>query len=178
MIIPFPAGGSIDIVGRSIAQRWSAQLNQQIVIDNRSGAAGVIGMQLVANAAADGYTLIYGNAGPLAIGPLLSTNVGYDSGTQRSTLLPDVQTCLEAGLPGFCGPSWHAILAPRTPKMVISKLHRSLAATLASPELREQLTTREDSVAVGGTPEDLARLLRSEADRFAKIIKSAGIRAE
>src|SRR6185436_13731164 len=44
----------------------------------RSGAAGVIGMQLVATAPPDGYTLLYGNSGPLAIGPLLSPNIGYD----------------------------------------------------------------------------------------------------
>ena len=43
MVIPFPAGGSIDIVARSISQRWVAQLGQQIVIDNRAGAAGAIG---------------------------------------------------------------------------------------------------------------------------------------
>ena len=68
VVVPFPAGGSIDIVARAVAQRWSAQLGQQLVIDNRGGAAGAIGTQLVAHAPADGYTLLYGNLGPLSIG--------------------------------------------------------------------------------------------------------------
>ena len=78
MVIPFPAGGSIDIVARAVSQRWSVQLGQQIVIDNRGGAGGALGTQLVVHAAPDGYTLLYGNAGPLAIGPHLYPNSGYD----------------------------------------------------------------------------------------------------
>jgi len=77
LVVPFPAGGSIDIVARSIAQRWSPLLGQQLVIDNRAGAAGAIGTQLVARAPADGYTLLYNNLGPLSIGPLLAP-AGYD----------------------------------------------------------------------------------------------------
>ena len=58
MVIPFPAGGSIDLVGRAIATNWSATLGQQIVIDNRSGAGGTVGAEIVARAAPDGLTLI------------------------------------------------------------------------------------------------------------------------
>src|SRR3954463_16168569 len=78
MVVPFPAGGSIDTVARSIGQHWGSQLNQQIVIDNRGGAAGTIGTELVARAAPDGYTLLYGNAGPLSIGPNLQDKLPYD----------------------------------------------------------------------------------------------------
>jgi len=94
-------------------------------------------------------------------------------------MLPDVQTCLEARLPEFCVSSWHAIVAPaRTPKPVIARLQRTLAATLANPELREQLRLREDSVAVGSTPGETAKLLRTESERFGRIIREAGIRGE
>ena len=58
MVIPFPAGGSIDVIGRAIAQPWSAALGQQIVIDNRGGAGGTLGSELVAKAQPDGYTLM------------------------------------------------------------------------------------------------------------------------
>lgn len=292
MIVPFPAGGSIDIVSRSIAQRWSAHLGQQLVIDNRAGAGGTIGTKLAADAQPDGYTILYGNAGPLSIGPLLYAKPGYDlfkdlapvsqvtsapfmifasahlpatspqeliayakerpgqlnyassgvgsglhlmgelfksvagidivhvpfkgmgqaapeiasgrvqlavstvpgvlphvkagrmkgivsSGTRRSAQLPNVPTCTEAGLPGFCSMSWHAIVAPaRTPKPVIARLHQTLAATLANAELRDQLLTNEDSDAVGGTPEELTRLLRSESAKWGRIIKTIGVKGE
>ncbi len=78
VIVPFPAGGSIDIVSRSISQRWSALLGQQIVIDNRGGAAGTLGTQLAAQAQPDGYTILYANSGPISIGPYLYPKLGYD----------------------------------------------------------------------------------------------------
>jgi tripartite-type tricarboxylate transporter receptor subunit TctC len=292
MVVPFAPGGSIDTVGRSIAQRWTANLNQQIVIDNRGGAGGTLGTQLVARAPADGYTILYGNSGPLSIGPSLYANPGYDlfkdlapvslvnsapfiiyaitslpvntageliayakerpgqlnyassgigsglhlmgelfksvtgvnivhvpftglgaatselmsgrvqlavstasglmalvkagrmkgivtSGNRRSPQLPDVPTCIEAGIPGFCSTSWHAVVAPaKTPSRVILKLQQTLATTLTSPDLREQLMTREDAEPIGSSPEDLAKFLRSEFDKWAKVIKAVGMKAE
>ena len=292
MVIPFPPGGSIDIVARSISQRWGAQLGQQIVIDNRGGAGGALGTSLVKFAAPDGYTLLYGNAGPLAIAPHLSANPGYDlfkdfapvsqvtsspfvvfiftglpaanvqefiayarqrpgqinyassgvgsglhlmgelfksvagvdllhvpfkgmgqaspelvsgrvqvavstvpgilphvktgrmkgivsSGIRRSSLLPEVPTCMEAKLPGFCSASFHGIVAPaKTPKAIIAKLQQTLAVTLSNQELRDQLAAREDSEAIGSTPEEFGKLMRSEYDRWGKIIKTHGIKGE
>jgi tripartite-type tricarboxylate transporter receptor subunit TctC len=292
MVIPFPAGGSIDIVARAVTQHWGAQLGQQIVIDNRGGAGGLLGTQTVVHAFPDGYTLLYGNAGPLAIAPHLSPNIGYDlfrdfapvsqvtsspfvvfvsttlpvnntqeliayakqrpgqlnyassgvgsglhlmgelfksvagvdlvhvpfkgmgqaspelvsgrvpiavstvpgilphvksgrmkgivsSGMKRSTLLPDVPTCTEAGLPGFCSSSFHAVVAPaKTPRPVILKLQQSLAATLSNQELRAQLAAREDSEAIGGTPEELAKLMHTEYDRWGKMIRAIGVKGE
>lgn len=58
MIIPFPAGGSNDVVGRLVANQLSAKLGQQVYVDNRGGAGGVIGTEVAANAAPDGYTLL------------------------------------------------------------------------------------------------------------------------
>ena len=78
MIVPFPVGESIDVMGRLIAERWSALLGQQIVVDNRPGAGGRIGTELGAKAAPDGYTLLMGNVGGLAIIPALAKNVRYD----------------------------------------------------------------------------------------------------
>jgi tripartite-type tricarboxylate transporter receptor subunit TctC len=78
VIVPFPAGGSIDIISRFITQRWSPYLGQQIVIDNRGGAGGTLGTQLVAQASPDGHTILYANSGPLSIGPHLYAKLGYD----------------------------------------------------------------------------------------------------
>jgi tripartite-type tricarboxylate transporter receptor subunit TctC len=101
------------------------------------------------------------------------------SGTRRSTQLPDVPTCIDAGLSGFCSMSWHAIVAPaRTPAAAIGRLHRTLAAALAEPGLRDQLMAGEDSDTVGGMPEELAKLLRSESAKWGKIIKAIGVKGE
>ena len=58
MIIPFPAGGSNDIVGRALAAQMSERLGKQIVVDNRSGAGGVVGSEAASKATSDGYTIL------------------------------------------------------------------------------------------------------------------------
>ena len=78
VIVPFPAGESIDATARLIVQPWMALLGQQMVIDNRGGAGGTIGTELTAKAPPDGYTISYGNLGPLSIGPNLYQKLGYD----------------------------------------------------------------------------------------------------
>ena len=74
----FPPGGPSDIVGRSMSPRLSEALGQPVVIDNRGGAAGVVGCDLVAKAAPDGYTLLLGPSGALTIQPSLSAKLPYD----------------------------------------------------------------------------------------------------
>ncbi len=78
MIVPFPAGGGVDAVARIVADKLGAALGQQIVIDNRGGAAGVIGMRVGAKAAPDGYTLIIAHTGTTSINPSLYQQPGYD----------------------------------------------------------------------------------------------------
>ncbi|HZF20141.1 MAG TPA: tripartite tricarboxylate transporter substrate binding protein [Burkholderiales bacterium] len=78
LVVPFPAGESVDATARLVGQAWSAALGQQIVVDNRGGAGGTIGSEAVAKSAPDGYTLLWGNSGPLAIGPGLYKKLGYD----------------------------------------------------------------------------------------------------
>ena len=72
LIVPFPAGGGTDIVGRIISQKFAAELNQTIVIDNKSGAAGMIGADLASKAAPDGYTLLLSTNSTHVLGPLLN----------------------------------------------------------------------------------------------------------
>jgi tripartite-type tricarboxylate transporter receptor subunit TctC len=78
LIIPFPPGGSTSIVGRVIADKMSQLLGQGIVIDNRAGAGGTVGTKAAAKSEPDGYTLLLGYTGTLAIAPSLYKNVGYD----------------------------------------------------------------------------------------------------
>jgi tripartite-type tricarboxylate transporter receptor subunit TctC len=78
LIVPFAAGGGNDAVARTIAQRLSAGLGQQVVVDNRAGAGGVVGAELAAKSAPDGYTLFLGGVGSHAINPSVQRNLPYD----------------------------------------------------------------------------------------------------
>ena len=78
MISPSGAGGPVDITCRAVSQALSEVVGQQIVVENRVGAAGLIGTELVAKAPPDGYTLLFGFSGPLAIVPNLNANTPYD----------------------------------------------------------------------------------------------------
>jgi tripartite-type tricarboxylate transporter receptor subunit TctC len=76
LIIPFAPGGASDFVGRIIAPRWGELAGQTIVIENRAGASGNIGLETAAKAAPDGYTLFLGNVGTTAINPSLYKSLG------------------------------------------------------------------------------------------------------
>ncbi|MCA6105820.1 Bug family tripartite tricarboxylate transporter substrate binding protein [Bradyrhizobium cenepequi] len=78
LVIPFAPGGSTSIVGRGIADKMSELLGEKIVIDNRPGAGGTVGTKAVAKSDPDGYTLVLGYTGTLAIGPSLYKKAGYD----------------------------------------------------------------------------------------------------
>lgn len=69
MVLPFAPGGASDVVGRSMAPRLSQELGQQVIVDNRAGASGNIGVEVVARATPDGYTVLLGNSGAMAINP-------------------------------------------------------------------------------------------------------------
>ncbi|WP_338663085.1 tripartite tricarboxylate transporter substrate binding protein [Pararoseomonas sp. SCSIO 73927] len=79
LIVTFPPGGSSDVIGRILAPRIEARLGQPLVIDNRPGAGGNIGMDIVAKAAPDGHTLGIGAAGALSVNPSLYPNMPYDT---------------------------------------------------------------------------------------------------
>ena len=78
LVVPFPPGGSTTIVARIVADKMSEALGQSIVVDNRGGAGGTIGTRAVSKSAPDGYTILLGYTGTLAIGPSLYGNTGYD----------------------------------------------------------------------------------------------------
>lgn len=81
LLVPFPAGGPVDVMGRLVAQHLSTALGQQVLIDNRPGAGATIAGKAAATAEPDGYTLLVGSAATFAIGPTLYPNAGYDPAT-------------------------------------------------------------------------------------------------
>ncbi|MEK7834849.1 MAG: tripartite tricarboxylate transporter substrate binding protein [Pseudomonadota bacterium] len=79
MIVPFPAGGGVDYIGRIAGRGLSERLGQQVAVDNRGGASGIIGLQAMMAAAPDGYTIAAASAGPLVINPHIFAKLPYDS---------------------------------------------------------------------------------------------------
>lgn len=98
MIVPFAPGGASDFVARIISPKLSELLGQQIIVDNRPGASGNIGMELAAKAPADGYTIYLGNIGTIAINPAIFPNLALHPAKDfiPITLVADVPSILVA----------------------------------------------------------------------------------
>ena len=79
LVIPFPAGGATDIVGRLLAQKLGPALGQQVVVDNKPGAGGTLGADIVAKAAPDGHTILLATSSTHSIGPALNPKLPYDA---------------------------------------------------------------------------------------------------
>jgi tripartite-type tricarboxylate transporter receptor subunit TctC len=290
MVTPFPAGGSVDLVTRAVAQQMSDIWKQPVIVSNRPGASGNIGAEQVARAAPDGYTLLMGTTA-LSSSPAVYPKLGYDPrrdlapvslvvtmtnvlvvhpslparsvrdllalakarpGTltsasagvgssnhlalvlfnmlagvdvthvpykgaapavaevmgghvamtfapiaavlpqirssklralgvtagKRSDELPTLPTIGEAGVPGYEAAGWNALFAPRaTPREIILKVNAALADSLKAPKVKEIFAT-SGAEAAAGTPEALARFLESETEKWTKVVKAAGIKAE
>lgn len=92
IIVPFPAGGAGDIVPRVIGQHLQTKLEQPVVVENKTGAEGMIGVDAVAEAAADGYTLGVATSGPVVIGKRLFPNIPYDPKKDLTPLILTYET--------------------------------------------------------------------------------------
>jgi len=79
LVVPYPPGGSLDIITRVLAQKLTSSLGQSVVVENRSGASGAIGTQAVAKSNPDGYMLLMGSPTPISILPNISSTVQYDA---------------------------------------------------------------------------------------------------
>jgi tripartite-type tricarboxylate transporter receptor subunit TctC len=289
LIVTTPAGGSPDIIARLIGQWLSERLGQPIVVDNRSGASGNIGTEIVVRAPPDGYTLLMalslnaingalydnlpfnfirdtapvasiasiplvmevnpsvpaktvpefiayakanpgkinmasgGNGSPLHVaGELFKMMAGVDmvhvpyrgealalpdliSGqvqllfgvmpaslgyiragklralavttAKRQEPLPDVPTMGEF-LPGFEARGWYGIVAPKaTPVEIVEKLNKEVNAALADPNMEKRLTDLGAAV-FAGSPADFGKFIADEIDKWRKVVRFAGIKAE
>jgi tripartite-type tricarboxylate transporter receptor subunit TctC len=291
LIIPFPPGGSTSIVGRVIADKMSQLLGQSIVVDNRGGAGGTVGTKAAAKSDPDGYTLLLGYTGTLAIGPSLYRNVGYDprkdfapigmighaptslvvhpsfpaktvaelityakanpgkinfgsagvgtvghitgeyfarsagirlvhipykgaspalsdllgghipmafapipathanisagllralavTSKTRNSLLPDVPTMIEAGLPFFDASLYYGMVAPAgTPRLIIDRLNKELRAALASDEVKKQLGLDGTEI-TSGSPDDYADFIDKDERKWSELVKASGVEPE
>lgn len=287
-IVPFPAGGATDVVARVLAERMQQRLGQPVVVENRTGSGGNIGMENAAHASADGHVIVMATMGVLAINQHLYSNTGFDpvrdfapvsmafgtdhvlivnpkveartvrdfvallkrspggisfgsagagssthmvaelfrlaagveplhvpyrgsapalndtvagsvqfmldqlpsaigqiqaghvralatTGPKRSSLLPDVPTMSEAGLPQAQATSWGAIMAPAgTPRPAIAQFNVVVREALADPKVQERLAAA-GADAVSSTPDELAAIIGSEAERWGRVVREARI---
>jgi tripartite-type tricarboxylate transporter receptor subunit TctC len=108
-------------------------------------------------------------------GRLRGLGVGTKS---RSPLFPDLPTIAESGVPGYEANNWNGVVAPRgTPRAVVERLHREIVAVLKETIIIERMAGSALEP-IGDTPDEFSRYLRAEADKWGKLVKSAGIKAE
>jgi tripartite-type tricarboxylate transporter receptor subunit TctC len=97
---------------------------------------------------------------------------------KRSSAFPELPTIAESGLPGYDASTWGGILAPAgTPKEVVAKLNGSINAALKTDDVRERLTGAGIEIQ-GGTPEQFAAVIKTELDKWGRVVKEAGIQPE
>jgi len=291
MVVPQGAGSSNDTLSRVLAIKLGELLGQQIVVDNRPGAGGIIGMEIAARAAPDGYTILGTATATQVIAPLLQKKLSFDpfkdlapvslfgvtqnvvvvhpslaarsakeliallkaspgklnmssagagsqshlagvqfmlasgtdavhvpykgggasvaaavaneaqftitplaatlpfirsgqlralatAGAKRTAQLPDLPTLAESALPGFQSTGWVGILVPRgTPKPITERLHSTIVQVMKQPDTQEQIV-RAGADPLTSTPEEFAKLIREEWERFKLAIEVAKLTIE
>jgi tripartite-type tricarboxylate transporter receptor subunit TctC len=97
---------------------------------------------------------------------------------KRSAALPDVPTVAEAGLPGYDSTQWYGVLAPAgTQREIVARLHGAIARALRDEEVGRRLAA-DGAEPVGSSPEEFAAFIKSETEKWAKVARAAGIKAE
>jgi tripartite-type tricarboxylate transporter receptor subunit TctC len=100
------------------------------------------------------------------------------TGARRSSAMPNVPTVAESGLPGFEASNWFGLMAPAaTPPEIVGRLNAETAKALQAPEVREKLAALGFEIQ-SGTPQEFTALLRSETEKWARVVKASGARAE
>jgi tripartite-type tricarboxylate transporter receptor subunit TctC len=175
IVIPSGAGGITDILGRVIAQKLTESLGQQVVIDNRPGASGIVGSQIVAKAAPDGYTLLMVFPSH-PVNPSLYASMPYDTVKAFApvTMVSAVSTVLV--VPGdMPAKSVHELVAlakDRTSKINYGSVGRGSLGHLASELLRAMTGMNITHVSYKGSPQIMTALLSGEIQMY--LIASAG----
>ena len=100
------------------------------------------------------------------------------TGKERLPVAPDVPTMAEAGLPGFESLNWNGIVGPAgLPRDIVNRLNREIVRVLATPDVREK-TTAQGNYVVGDTPEQFASFIRSESEKWGRVVKQANIKLD
>lgn len=168
MLVPFPAGGGVDAVGRLLAEHLSKGLGQPVVVDNRSGAGGAIGVDSVAKSAPDGYTIAMTSPGNMTAGPVVRPTpydplaLGHVARVVRSPLLlicrPDLPAADFAGLV--------ALIRTQPDALRVASAGVGTGTHLAAELLNLRLGARMTHVPFRGTAPVLTELMAGRVDIF------------
>ena len=138
--------------------------------------ANVTMTDLVAGRLSVYYPSLSGSLAHMQSGKVRALGV---TSSKRSPAAPQVPTIAEAGVPGYELAPWHGILAPAgTPKPIITKIHGDVVKALAAPEVRSRLLGVGIDNIIGSTPEQLARFIRAETEKYGKLVKAAGLQKQ
>src|SRR3989442_215513 len=170
IVVPWPPGGVTDVLTRVVAAQMSETLGQQVVVENRPGAGGTIGVGALAKAPADGYTLVMTDVPSHAISATLYPKLAYD-------VLREVPP-VGAEVPGFDMGFYTALFAPaRTPREVIERLHAETVKALEHPKTREVFAA---SAAEPGRmrPEELQAYVAKEVKDWGEVVRALDLRVD
>ena len=166
LIVPFPVGGNSDVVARIVAQKTGERLGQNIVVDNRGGAGGNIGTEMVARAAPDGYTLLMGVQSALVVNPFLYDNMPYDTIRDFApiTLITDFPLMLVAtpGLPVKTLQDLIALVKSRPGEFFVGSSSPGSGAFLASELFRNMAGLRVDIIPYKGSGNALTDVIAGQ----------------
>jgi tripartite-type tricarboxylate transporter receptor subunit TctC len=175
MIIPFPAGGGVDVIGRSVATALSTQLGQQVVVNNRDGAAGTLGFNTLAAAAPDGHTIGFGPTTPIANAPYLVKGVRYqvDSFEYVCQIFENVFTVTVAPQSKFRSVQELITAARENPgKLTYGHAGTGTIPHLAMENFADALKLKLQAVPFRGDGPILPTLLKGDIDFSASAISS------
>ena len=183
-------------------------LGQQLVVDNRPGAGGLIGAEIASKAPPDGYTVFISSPGALTILPHLRKSVPYDTlrdfapislisiapilaqikagrlrvlgvaSAKRSPQLPEVPTIGEAGVAGFEAVNWFGMFAPAKTSLRIIARLNEAVVKVVRSPETQSQFTALGADAVGSSPDEFAEFVRRDVERYAKIVKLSGAKVD
>jgi tripartite-type tricarboxylate transporter receptor subunit TctC len=184
IIVPFSVGTPQDILSRVAGKAMGDRMGISIIVDNRAGASGSIGNSMVGKAPPDGYTLLMTSTS-FIISKALNPSFPYEPLKQYSPIAllatGDMGFFVSADTPAQSFGEvhvWYALLGPAgLPGPALSRLNAEINGAIAQADVRE-LFERQSLRLIGGRPDQLAALMKSETDRWNRVVKDAGIKAE
>lgn len=168
LIVPYPPGGGSDVMARILAPKMSEGLGQQVVIDNRAGAATIIGLDLLAKSPPDGYTFGIATS-TLAVNATLNKSIPFDT-------LRDFAPVMHAA-DGLYVLVVHPGVPAKTGAAQVDRLNAELRKALAHPEVKRKLL-EFGADAVASTPAEFGAFLRAEVTKWGKVVREQNIQPE
>jgi tripartite-type tricarboxylate transporter receptor subunit TctC len=194
IVVPFAAGGTTDILARAVAPELSKAFGQQFIVDNRAGAGGNVGAEIVARAPNDGYTLLMGTVGTHGINRALYPKLPFDpiKDFVPITLVAAVPNVMEMNAEkaktlnirnvqdfikyAKANPGKLNMPAGTSPE-IVNRIQQEVAKSLGTPAIKEKMLA-QGAIPSGNSPADFTKLIASEHVKWAKVVKDSGAKVD